>query len=156
MWNTLSYRCDTCHAFTLVTAKHEHPGTCARCHRPLDLAGHPHRVAGLEAGEAIRDSPVPVVLVFTSKWREAPSEEHQAVESLAHALSGEVTVLVTDVVEDATSQTVWTTQGRPRAVLLSKGNELGRGAHYPAEEKVRFVLSRALPAPAGQYAPVAA
>lgn len=156
MWNLLSYRCDVCHAFTLVPSKVEHPGTCARCHRPLDLAGHPHRVAGLEAGEAIRDSPVPVVLVFTGKWSEAPPQDHQAVESLAHALSGEVTVLLADVVEDATSATVWSKQGRPRAVLLSKGNELGRGANYPAEEKVRFVLSRALPPAAGEPSRAAA
>lgn len=145
MWTNLAYRCDACHAFSVVRPKLEHPGTCARCRRPLDLAGHPHRVVGLEAGEAIRDSPVPVVLVFASKWSEAPAEEHRAVESLAHALSGEVTVLVTDVVEDATSATVWTTQGRPRAVLLSKGNEIGRGLSYPAEAPVRYVLARALP-----------
>lgn len=147
MWTNLAYRCDACHAFTVVQAKLEHPGTCARCGRPLDLAGHPHRVPGREAGEAIRDSPVPVIVVFASKWSEAPAEEHQAVASLAHALSGEVTVLVTDVVEDATSATVWTTQGRPRAVLLSRGNEIGRGLKYPAEAPVRYVLARALPKP---------
>jgi hypothetical protein len=150
MWTNLAYRCDACHAFTMMAAQREHPGTCARCRRPLDLRGHPHRVAGLEAGEAIRDAPVPVILVFASRWKDAPAEEHQAVELLARALSGEVTVLVADVVEDFTSREVWAKQGRPRAVLLSRGNEIGRGSNYPAEEPIRYVLARALPAPAGE------
>jgi hypothetical protein len=140
----------------MVRAQHEHPGLCARCLHPLDLRGHPHRVFGLEAGEAIRDSPVPVILVFASKWKDAPAEDHQAVESLAQGLSGEVTVLVADVVEDSTSQTVWAKQGCPRAVLLSKGNEIGRGTNYPAEAPVRFVLARALPYPPGEVAGAAA
>jgi hypothetical protein len=65
-------------------------------------------------------------------------------------------VPVADVVEDATSAPVWTKQGRPRAVLLSKGNQLGRGSNYPAEAPVRFVLSRAFPAPAGEPSRAAA
>src|SRR5262245_27925637 len=116
MWPTLSYRCDACGAFTVVPSRLEYPGTCSHCLRPLDLQGHSHPVAGAATGDAIRDSPVPVILVFASKWREAPAEEHQAVESLAHALSGEVTVLVTDVEEDDRSRSVWTAQGKPRAV----------------------------------------
>jgi len=156
MWPTLSYRCDACRAYTVVQSRLEHPGTCSRCARPLDLRGRSHPVQGTVAGDAIRDSPVPVILVFASKWKEAPAEEHQAVESLAHALSGEVTVLVADVEEDSRSRSVWTAQGKPRAVLLSRGDEIGRGTSYPAEGPVRYVLSRALPRLSTEPARVAA
>jgi len=152
MWTNLAYRCDACHAFTQVQSGLLHPGTCARCARPLDLRGHPHPVRGLDAGAAVRDSPVPVVLVFANNWKEAAAEERQAVDSLAKSLSGEVTVLVADVVEDPTSLRVWQTQGRPRAVLLSHGNEIGRGNKYPAEGPVRYVLTHAFPPPASQPA----
>jgi hypothetical protein len=156
MWTNLAYRCDACHAFTQVQSRLVHSGTCARCARPLDLCGHPHPVHGLDAGAAVRDSPVPVVLVFASNWKETAAEERQAVDSLARSLSGEVTVLVADVVEDSTSLRVWQTQGRPRAVLLSHGNEIGRGNKYPAEGNVRYVLARAFPAPTSEPAPATA
>jgi hypothetical protein len=152
MWTNLAYRCDACHAFTQVQSRCFHPGTCARCARPLDLRGHAHPVRGLDAGAAVRDSPVPVVLVFASNWKEAAAEERQAVDSLARSLSGEVTVLVADVVEDSTSLRVWQSQGRPRVVLLSHGNEIGRGRNYPAEGPVRYVLTRAFPATASEPA----
>ena len=145
MWSALSYRCDACHAYTVVQSCLVHSGACSHCSRPLDLQGRSHPVEGTAAGDAIRNSPVPVILVFTSKWSEAPVEEHQAVESLAHALSGEVTVLVADVAEDPRSCEVWTAHGRPRAVLLSEGNEIGRGTSYPVEGPVRQILARALP-----------
>lgn len=133
-----------------------HPGACNRCHAPLDLRGHPHFVRGAEAAEAIRDAPGPVLLVFSRAWDEVPAVDRRATEDLAQVLSGEVTLLVVDVVGDPGARSVWTQQGRPRSVLLSAGNEIGRGHDYPTERPVRSVLQRAHLQTAGQQAPAAA
>jgi hypothetical protein len=118
----------------------------------LHLRGHPHLVTSPDASAAVRDSPLPVILVFASNWKEASAGDRQSVDSLAQSLSGEVTVLVADVVEDSGALQVWQSQGRPRAVLLSNGNEIGRGNNYPAEGPIRYVLTRRFPPPASEPA----
>ena len=78
------FRCPSCGAFNRVREPRP-PGqpTCGRCQRGLDLSGAPQEVAGAALWQAVRASPVPILLDL---W--APRDLRGRVVGLARETSG--------------------------------------------------------------------
>jgi hypothetical protein len=88
-------------------------------------------------------APVPVLLVYWSGVPGGRGPASQQVESLAHAMAGELAVVVLDVAGDRGAAEDQRARGSPAAVLVVRGKDVGRGPALPSEAEVRAAVQSA-------------
>jgi thioredoxin-like negative regulator of GroEL len=97
------------------------PSACFRCRRPLDLSGSPQDVDAAALVSALRASPAPVLVDFSS---DAPPSE--ALLEQARAFAGSLLVLHVDPAAEPAAAQAFSVGAGPTLVLFEGGAEVAR------------------------------
>jgi thioredoxin-like negative regulator of GroEL len=125
------YRCAECGALNRADPAQVR-AQCASCRRPLDTSGHPQAVDAAALVSAIRSSPAPVLVDFSTRGDALPG-----VEGMARAGAGRLVVLQVDPQREPAAVEAFSIAARHTLVLFRRGSEVVRRSDDGAAAEVQ-------------------
>lgn len=129
------YRCAVCGALNRAGSS---PTQCATCRQPLDTSGLPQAVDAAALVSAIRSSPAPVLVDFSTAGDGSPG-----LDGVARTEAGRLVVLRVDPRREPAAVAAFSIAERHTLVLFRQGNEVARRSDARAAEDVRRWLAAA-------------
>jgi thioredoxin 2 len=122
------YRCAECGALNRAGPA---PAQCASCRRPLDTSGVPQAVDAAALVSAIRSSPAPVLVDFSTSGDALPG-----IAGVARAEAGRLVVLQVDPQREPAAVEAFSIAERHTLVLFRRGSEVARRSDADAIAEV--------------------
>ena len=125
------FRCAACGSFNRIRDPGGRVPICGHCKAHLDTSGAPQEVseAGLE--EAIRSSPLPVLVDFWAPWCGPGRTAGPVLEAIARSNAGRLVVLKINTDQNQGAATRHGVQGIPLFVMFRDGYETARQTGLP-------------------------
>lgn len=104
---------------------------CGRCKQTLDVSGAPQEVGDEAFDEAIRASPVPVMVDFWAPWCGPCRAAAPIVESLGRSHAGKVVVLKLNTDENQRTASRYSIASIPSFYVFKDGKVIGQQKGLP-------------------------
>ncbi len=130
--------CPACRATNRVPAGRMKPGlapVCGQCKTPLPLQNRPVTVTDSNFGDAVEQSPVPVLLDMWAEWCGPCRMIAPLIDELAQEMAGRVRVAKLNVDQNPVTADRFNVRSIPALLVLKAGREVDRmvGAQPKAE-----------------------
>ncbi|MFO0755933.1 MAG: thioredoxin domain-containing protein [Byssovorax sp.] len=125
---------------------------CGKCKARLDVTGAPQAVSGAALGQAVAQSPVPVLVDYWAAWCGPCRTAAPILEKVGQRAAGRLLVLKVNVDEERDEAGRRGIQGIPAFLLFDGGREVGRRAGVASQGDLEGWIAQKTVRPADRVA----